>query len=295
MDERVVGAAPPSIPTWVAFGPIQGGNIIAGQNISGRTVNNNLVNSNFYGGLEKRNIEHLRDLCTTDSRHDKARIEQTKGGLLADSYCWILDNADFRRWRNDVQSRLLWITGDPGKGKTMPLYGIINELNSVSDSSLLSFFFCQATDPRINNATAKDDDAGHPVFRGVNVWIALSEIFIDILEDLTLPPIRLVIDVLDECIEGLDLLLDLVVRTSVYPGVKWIVSSRNWPIIEKKLDAATQTVRLSLELNEESVSAAVTTYIRFKVAWLAEQNGYNMDIRDAVERYLSVNVHGTFL
>ncbi|KAL2198354.1 hypothetical protein P885DRAFT_32223, partial [Corynascus similis CBS 632.67] len=258
----------------------------------------------------------LRELCTTDPRHDKARIEQTKGGLLEESYCWVLDNADFRRWRNDAQSRLLWIKGDPGKGKTMLLCGIINELNSGSDSSLLSFFFCQAPDPRINNATAvlrgltyllvaqqpslishiqKYDAAGYPVFRGVNAWIALSETFIDILEDPTLPPIRLVIDALDECIEGLDLLLNLVVQTSVYPGVKWIVSSRYWPTIEKKLDATMQKLNLSLELNEESVSTAVTAYIRFKVAWLAEQNGYNMDTRDVVERYLSVNAHGTFL
>jgi len=36
----------------------------------------------------------------------------------------------------------------------MLLCGIINELKAASDSSLLSFFFCQATDAGINNATA---------------------------------------------------------------------------------------------------------------------------------------------
>ncbi|KAL2196961.1 hypothetical protein P885DRAFT_23029, partial [Corynascus similis CBS 632.67] len=94
--------------------------------------------------------------------------------------------------------RLLWIKGDPGKGKTMLLCGIINELKSASASSLLSFFFCQATDTSINNATAvlrgliyllvdqhlslfshvqkKYDATGNPLFRGVNAWVALSEI-----------------------------------------------------------------------------------------------------------------------
>jgi len=48
----------------------------------------------------------------TDPRDDKARIEQTKGGLLKDSYKWILDDRDFRRWRDDEHSRLLWIKGD---------------------------------------------------------------------------------------------------------------------------------------------------------------------------------------
>ncbi|KAK4246698.1 nucleoside phosphorylase domain-containing protein [Corynascus novoguineensis] len=279
------------------------------------TRTDDCYSSTRFSDLKERNRKYLKDLRITDPRHDKIRIEQTKGGLLAGLHRWILDNADFQRWQDDEQSRLLWIKGDPGKGKTMLLCGIIKELEPQYH---LSFFFCQASDPRVNNATAvlrgliyllvdqqpslishvqkKYDAEGDPLFRDVNAWVALSEIFIAILEDPTLPPTRLIIDALDECIEGLDLLLGLVVRTSsVYSGVKWIVSSRNWPIIEKILDTATQKVRLSLELNEESVSAAVTTYIQFKVDWLAERNWYSNDTRDAVECYLSTNAYGTFL
>jgi hypothetical protein len=260
----------------------------------------------------------LADLRCTDPRHDKTRIEQTKGGLLADSYRWVLDNADFRQWRDDGQSRLLWIKGDPGKGKTMLLCGIINELESTCNSSLLSFFFCQATDASINNATAvlrgliyllvdqqpsfishvrkKYDAAGNPIFRDVNAWVALSEIFASILNDPSLPHTYLIIDALDECTTGLDQLLDLVVQTSsAYSSVKWVVSSRNWPSIEKDLDAAAQRVRLSLELNEASVSAAVTAYVRFNVDRLTKRNEYDNDTRSAIERYLSTNAHGTFL
>ena len=97
----------------------------------------------------------IQDLRLTNPRDDKKRIEDTKGGLLEDSYRWILENADFKRWRNNEQSRLLWIKGDPGKGKTMLLCGIINELDKlIPKTGLLSYFFCQATDSRINNATA---------------------------------------------------------------------------------------------------------------------------------------------
>ncbi|KAH7117523.1 hypothetical protein EDB81DRAFT_733765, partial [Dactylonectria macrodidyma] len=70
----------------------------------------------------------MQDLHATDPREDKKRIQHTKGGLLRDSYRWILDHADFQRFRDDPQSRLLWIKGDPGKGKTMLLCGIIDEL-----------------------------------------------------------------------------------------------------------------------------------------------------------------------
>jgi NACHT domain/Heterokaryon incompatibility protein (HET) len=97
----------------------------------------------------------IQDLRLTDPRDDKKRIEDTKGGLLKDSYRWILENSEFQQWRSDQQNQLLWIKGDPGKGKTMLLYGIINELNkSIVKTDLLSYFFCQATDSRINNATA---------------------------------------------------------------------------------------------------------------------------------------------
>ena len=77
--------------------------------------------------------------------------------------------------------------------------------------------------------------------------------------------------------------------------VKWIVSSRNWPNIKEKLDTATQNVMLCLELNEQSISAAVGTYIRFKVNHLAQLKKYNDKTWDAVQRHLSSNAHDTFL
>jgi hypothetical protein len=106
------------------------------------------------GEIDKLEI-CIQDLRNTDPRHDKQRIEDTKGGLLVDSYRWVLDNTSFHQWREELNSRLLWVKGDPGKGKTMLLCGIINELqSSMPQSALLSYFFCQATDVRINSATA---------------------------------------------------------------------------------------------------------------------------------------------
>lgn len=108
--------------------------------------------------MDEKDLECVKALQTTDPWFDKKRIEETKGGLLKDSYLWILDNADFQRWRDEEASRLLWIRGDPSKGKTMLLSGIIDELHHAAGnndpSALLSFFFCQATDARINHATA---------------------------------------------------------------------------------------------------------------------------------------------
>ena len=103
---------------------------------------------------EKQN-QCIRDLRLSDPRHDKIRIERTKGGLLMDAYRWVLENHTFQHWQQDLDSRLLWVRGDPGKGKTMLLCGIIDELpHSMPKGALLSYFFCQATDSSINSATA---------------------------------------------------------------------------------------------------------------------------------------------
>ena len=241
----------------------------------------------------------MRELRLTDPYDDKKRIEETKGGLLEDSYHWILENSDFQRWRDDEQSQLLWIKGDPGKGKTMLLCGIINELNkSMTKPDQLSYFFCQATDSRINSATAvlqgllyllvnqqpslashirkKHDHAGKALFEDTNAWVALSEIFTDILQDPSLNSTYLVIDALDECATDLPKLLDFIVQKScVSSRAKWIVSSRNWPDLEERLERAGHKVKLCLELNAETVSTAVSIFIQHKVLQLAEKKKYD--------------------
>ncbi|KAF2734270.1 HET-domain-containing protein [Polyplosphaeria fusca] len=267
----------------------------------------------------KKLEECTRDLHVTDPRRDKARIEETKGGLLEDSYHWILENPDFRRWQGEPQGRLLWIKGDPGKGKTMLLCGIINELSkSMAETSLLSYFFCQATDSRINNATAvlrgllfmlvsqqpslishlreKHDHIGKALFEDANAWVALSEIFASVVQDPSLEVTYLVIDALDECVTDLSKLLDLIVKTSSASSrVKWIMSSRNWPNIEERLERAEDQVRLSLELNADSVSAAVRSYIKHKVSRLAQDKKYSDQTEQAVLDYLYTNANDTFL
>jgi hypothetical protein len=268
--------------------------------------------------IEKLN-KCLQDLRLTDPRDDKKRIEDTKGGLLADSYRWVLENPTFQQWRDDERSQLLWVKGDPGKGKTMLLCGIVDELNkAMARTALLSYFFCQATDSRINKATAvlrglvymlvyqqpslishiwtKYEKAGKALFEDANAWVVLSGILTNILQDMTLQTTYLIIDALDECEEKRPELLAFVAqRSSVSTRVKWIVSSRNWPEIEEQINTANQKVKLSLELNEKSISTAVNSYIEWKIRQLVEQKGYDNNIRDAVRRHLFLNANNTFL
>lgn len=274
--------------------------------------------------LDPQSRSCIKDLRTTDPREDKKRIEHTKGGLLRDSNQWIFEHADFYNWRNNEQGRVLWIKGDPGKGKTMLLCGIIDEMSALtrledkSATTLLSFFFCQATDSRINNAAAvlrgliyllinqqpsllshvrkKYDHAGKALFEDANAWVALSEIFTRILQDPGLNSTYLIIDALDECIADLPKLLEFIVqRSAISPRIKWVISSRNWPDIEERLERAGQKMTLCLELNPKSISAAVSTYIEHKTSQLADQKNYDARTREAVIQHLVSNANDTFL
>ncbi|KAH7309923.1 hypothetical protein B0I35DRAFT_359209, partial [Stachybotrys elegans] len=261
----------------------------------------------------KEDEECLKALYLSDPRMDKKRIQETKGGLLKDSYQWILEHTSFLQFSDRARSGLLWIKGDPGKGKTMLLCGIIDELEKNPEKCLL-YFFCQATETRLNNATAvlqglvysiscqypplishireEHRKKGEKLLE-TNAWQVLTEILTSMLNDPILDGVILMVDALDECTTGRAQLLDFIIESST--SVRWILSSRNWRDIEEKLGKVEQGTRLDLELNTEAIHNAVETYIRYKVERLAETKQYKETTKAAVRRELLAHADDTFL
>ncbi|KAK3616559.1 hypothetical protein LTR22_027025 [Elasticomyces elasticus] len=279
-----------------------------------------------FAQAHKRLLELVRkrDYCVRDLRlsnpyDDKKRIEHTKGGLLVDAYNWILDHPQYVQWRHSGQPRILWIKGDPGKGKTMLLCGIINELeDQLADRDLLSYFFCQASDARINSASAvlrglmfllvnqqpsitshileEYDRSGKDLFEDGNAWFALSDIFMRMVQDSSFRRAYLIVDALDECVEDVDRLIDFIGQTTrVSTKVTWLVSSRNWPSIREQIASVDDHEELSLELNADAVSKAVRVFIKHRVLQLSIQKNYSKDLRSTVLRHLYTNAKDTFL
>ncbi|KAL2889493.1 Vegetative incompatibility protein HET-E-1 [Ceratocystis lukuohia] len=262
---------------------------------------------------DERDKQCLSDLHITDPRTDKMNIEEKKGGLLKDSYKWILDHADLRQFLTKMDSRILWIRGDPGKGKTMLLCGLIDELES-SSSVPISYFFCQATggsrantatsvlrgliyrlarfNPQLTKHVREKYDYEKDFLGTESAWHDLCEILTNMLKDLSIGSTILIVDALDECSEDLQRLLKFI--TKPLPA-KWIVSSRNWPDIETELSSGDQRSTIHLELNRHSVSKAVDSYINFKVQRLAEHKSYDQATKDAVLEHLTTYADGTFL
>jgi len=174
----------------------------------------------------------------------------------------------------------------------MLLCGIINELERfiVADGHRynLAYFFCQATDSRINSAVAVLRGviyllvyrqprllayllADRPIPEDDSVaWVVLAKILQDILGDANLKATYLVIDAFDECFADLPNLLDLIVCTSS-ERVKWLVSSRNTAAIERKLRSGYGLIEFSLGsgTNAEYVSFDIDGYIDSRLSDLA--------------------------
>jgi hypothetical protein len=280
----------------------------------------------------------LRDLRVTDPREDKDRIE-SKDRLLRDCYAWVLESPDFRRWRDHDDTKLLWIKGDPGKGKTMMMIALIKELSErfkaepgsgilspmlaklkgKTRSGVLSYFFCQSTDSRLNNSISvlkgliyllviqkkglirhvrkRYDEAKDRIFEGPNALYALRATLLDILNDSTLPRTYLLVDALDECVVELRQLLDIITGNNfeTRSKVKWLVASRNRPDIEERLRPDGLRVKISLELNSTHVSRAVTTFINYKVHELAARKKYDTKLQEEVKNQLCEKAEATFL
>ncbi|KAJ4184771.1 hypothetical protein NW767_013067 [Fusarium falciforme] len=265
----------------------------------------------------KEDKECLKDLRIVNPQMHKQDLENAKGGLLEDSYRWILDHDDFRRFQSDPDRRLLWIKGDPGKGKTMLLCGIIDGLEKKSTHPV-SYFFCQATQDHLRSAIsvlrglvwhlgAKNPELMSCVREVYDIegkkcfeeFFTLKHILKTMLQKPCLQAAVLIVDALDECsyqrneIEREEL-IDLIIELSESFSAKWIVSSRKWPVIEEQFRPADK-IAVSLELNQDSISQAVETFVRYKAHELARLKQYDEQTKEAVLQRLLAGANDTFL
>ncbi|KAI8653377.1 NACHT domain-containing protein [Fusarium keratoplasticum] len=274
---------------------------------------------------DKDDQECLVDLLLTDPQRDKERIQAIRGSPLWGSYHWILEHPGYDKFTNDASSRALWIKGDPGKGKTMLICGIIDHLDRSTDP--LSYFFCQATEKDQSSDTAvmrgliymildhypslmsklrvEYDKKKKKLFEGPNTNLLLEKVLTEILQDPILQDAIFIIDALDECKTGRSNLVKLIVKLSSSCRAKWIVSSRDWPEIKEEFRGIRGLVPIPLEdeENKKKVAQAVQSYIRTKVDDLAQNwgddknysKGKKKDLKETVYDYMVSHAEDTFL
>jgi hypothetical protein len=265
----------------------------------------------------------LRAWRLTDPRDDRTRILASKDPLLAGSCDWILDDAAFAQWWEDDESRILWIHGDPGKGKTMLMMALTEEIArrvgaTPDQKAATAFFFCQNTVPELSNAAAvvrgltfllateqpalrrhlarKYAEAGERLFEGLNVLPSLWTTLADMAQDASVSRLYLLVDALDECEQDLlRTFLDLATSPTASCKIKWVFTSRNIQSIQEQLLHTDFSRHTSLEVNSSRVSEAVVSFIRFKVDRLAAQKRYSTEIQQQVRLDMEARADGTFL
>lgn len=225
------------------------------------------------------------DLFCSDPEADKREIEAKKDTLLEGSCDWVFEDDAFCKWWNSQDSHLLWISGYPGKGKTMIIIATIAEierrLKDKPNAGVLTYFFFQDTSSEHNTALSalrglvhfiirqkdsllhhlrkKYDAIGKALFEGPRALYSLLAVFTDILSDPDLPVIYLVVDALDECKLQQAEFLSFLIRENdpVRSKIKIVVSSRNEPAVKGELQSSDVFYNTSLEVNEDKVCNAV--------------------------------------
>ena len=275
----------------------------------------------------KEYLECLSALSITDPSDDMNAILSTKGVLVEGTCSWIQQSPSYMKWMEDDLSKVLWIMGDPGKGKTMLAISMVNRLSSHEQTVFK--FFCDNKDDRRNKAGAivrgllyqvlkqhRDLSGcfgkeyrihGDRLFSALNtveiLWRILHESLDQSASNRAQPTIYIIVDALDECEpESRSCLLRLIeplTENARHKGlpkrrVKWLLTSRNEvPIKEILFNSLT----LDLEERESSKQIAedVSSFIEFKVQWLLERKGYDNVLGALIKDTLRQKAEGTFL
>lgn len=277
--------------------------------------------------MDNANTECLRDLHVVDPQDIMEKIEGTRDKALKEAYQWILDAEEYQAftdWTDKQSSRVLWIKGPAGTGKTMLLIGIIRELHEKPFQLApgLSYFFCQSSDKNLNNATAtlrsliwllliqqphlisylltEHKNSGADKFKDGNAFWSLSRMFKKMLADSNLSPVYLVVDALDECdqpapdMAKLQDLKHLISDSLTITGkVKWLVSSR--PEARVHEDLKNHNPGTLVEVDVQSQEGAVNAYINHKLSTLTGREGYNEELLDEIAGEIRQRANNTFL
>lgn len=206
----------------------------------------------------------------------------------------------------------------------MMTIALIEKLTSRAHAStnaqpIVVYFFCQNTVGGLNSADGvlrgllyflvmkrskllsyvrtEYDIQGRRLFEGGTALYSLWAILISMLKHPNLPRVYLLLDALDECtVQQVELLRLITSHDAYSPGhVKWLLTSRNEPLIKEHLEYGSRRVHTSLELNSRHVVQAVEAFIYDQVEKLVQSKGYDSPLKAAVSKHLRENADGTFL
>ncbi|KAF7891251.1 uncharacterized protein EAF02_001576 [Botrytis sinoallii] len=226
---------------------------------------------------------------------------------------WLLESESFRDWRDGESSGLLWISADPGCGKSVLSKAFGDErLVSISPATIVCHFFFKDISPEQRNPKKAVAALIHQILsKNRHLWAHvidswklngielcnLHDRMWDVLESIAGDPaagdIVCVIDALDECDSGYDIREQFIRRMHrlVYESqpchMKFVVTSRPYSQIERIFSGMNQNfhiIRIAGEMESEMISQEINLVINHKIAQL--------DLCERVKTRIITCLHG---
>ena len=263
----------------------------------------------------------------------KCTVESKKGKVLPDTCGWLYSHATYSEFTSSDGNDLLWINGNPGKGKSMLTLSLIDKLTPPVDTAVTDerkticcYFFFAHDDYRMGTSVALMRSILYQLLESrpdlvVNIMqdveIKQEELFTQpealeacwrILMDMVrsstaFGTLYLIIDGLDECdSESRTAWLKKLVgdfkpkqqQQQSRHKVKWIITSRSNELdISEALGNDSGFKSICLEDNTTAIEKDVLSYIEAQKQTFPKR--FDETEKAIISRYLLENSEGTFL
>jgi ankyrin repeat protein len=246
------------------------------------------------------------------------RVEQT---------CqWALSHPTYQRWKDSAIDDLLWVSADPGCGKSVLSKSLVDEeLRSDENSSTVCYFFFKDNHEQNSLATGLCallhqlfQHQPHLLQHAVPAWNRdgsklqqetdeLWRILLAATSDAAASNTTCVLDALDECRDqdrG-DLIVklarfhkDAVSQGSYHSWLKFIVTSRPYDDIQRgfeQIPPSLPAIRLRGEHENDQIHAEINRVIHVRVLQLAGELNLHESTSARLEQNLLAMEHRTYL
>lgn len=237
---------------------------------------------------------------------------------------WVPEHEVYQQWDSkDTSSALLWISGNPGCGKTVMSAFIVDRLEiAVQDTDAsVAYFFCDDKEGLQKSAQSLLRGVIHQLITKTPSLIKhamgayraneskmlesldlLWDIFISAVADPITDGSYIILDGLDECekVSRTDFLRRLnnyfhpEVTNPSMPYLKVLITSRPYREIALLLSKH-RTIRLKTEDEGSNIEADITRFISQKVDEMQETCHYNSELKERVRTKLESGADGMFL
>lgn len=267
-------------------------------------------------------VKCLRSL-TSNYKEDKNRCEQRVPGTCE----WVLQHDKFLHWRQENTASLLWVSADPGCGKTVLSRSLVDEqlLSLDTENSSVCYFFFKDDDEDRQNGSSALCAILHQLFvqkpvllkhamldyehNGGQLRMMFSTLW-EILEKSANDPeageIICVLDALDECKESArnDLIQKLChlysSRDKTGMRLKILVTSRPYELIERSFYVLREkmlNISLKGEDESEKISKEIDMVIDVRVPYICKNRRYPLkpEVQNALIDRLKNTQNRTYL